>query len=321
MNSYNKNDLDELAIKTGFLRDQLEKVIRLSDVLRCFREHDLLRNSLVLKGGTAINLTIFRMPRLSVDIDLDYCKDVSKEEMFDDRKYIYKAIESIMTPMSYMLNPRTKSPHTIDSLVYEYRNAVGNRDVIKIEINYSDRCHVLPIQEQTVSIDILGNITVKTLSPIELFASKIKALTSRAAVRDIYDVYGMIKANLFSSEGEKDLLRKIFVFYNAVGSSCKAEEVTLNFEKFNHIEGLEFHQVRDYLLPVLRKSEKFDFNSAKDEVIKFLNEFLVFSSEERLFIEHFNHRTYRPDILFKDNQIVERIANHPMALWKCRPAL
>ena len=319
MSSYNKNDLDELAIKTGFLRDQLEKVIRLADILRSFREHDLLWGSLVLKGGTAINLTIFSMPRLSVDIDLDYCKNVSKEEMLDDRRKICKAIESIMMPKSYMLNPRSKSPHTIDSLVYEYRNAAGNNDIIKIEINYSDRCHVLPIKEQTTSVEILGDITVKTLSPIELYASKIKALTSRAAVRDIYDVYGMIKANLFASKEERELLRKIFVFYNAIGSSCKAEEVTLKFENFPHIENLEFHQVRDYLLPVLRKSEKFDFNAAKDEVIKFLNDFLVFSADERLFIEHFNHRNYRPEILFKDSHIIERISHHPMALWKCRP--
>ena len=34
MNSYNKNDLTQLAAQTHFLRDNLEKVLRLSDVLR-----------------------------------------------------------------------------------------------------------------------------------------------------------------------------------------------------------------------------------------------------------------------------------------------
>ena len=34
MNSYNKNDLAQLAARTSFLRDNLEKVLRLTDVLQ-----------------------------------------------------------------------------------------------------------------------------------------------------------------------------------------------------------------------------------------------------------------------------------------------
>jgi predicted nucleotidyltransferase component of viral defense system len=40
---------------------------------------------LALKGGTAINLTIFNLPRLSVDIDLDYTQNVDREEMLKSR--------------------------------------------------------------------------------------------------------------------------------------------------------------------------------------------------------------------------------------------
>ncbi len=65
----------------GFVRDTYEKVCRLVDVLK-FMENDLLlADSLALKGGTAINLTVFDLPRLSVDIDLDYSKDVQRDEM------------------------------------------------------------------------------------------------------------------------------------------------------------------------------------------------------------------------------------------------
>lgn len=319
MNSYNKTYLERVAKENGFLRDNLEKMLRLTKILQFIHQNELLKDSLVLKGGTAINLTVFDLPRLSVDIDLDMDNNCSREDMIQIRAKINQELLLYMNSEEYVLKQGSKNPHTLDSWVFGYTNAGGAYDNIKIEINYSDRCHVLPIKEQTTSVEILGDITVKTLSPIELYASKIKALTSRAAVRDIYDVYGMIKANLFASKEERELLRKIFVFYNAIGSSCKAEEVTLKFENFPHIENLEFHQVRDHLLPVLKKSERFDFNAAKDEVIKFLNDFLVFSADERLFIEHFNHRNYRPEILFKDSHIVERISNHPMALWKCRP--
>lgn len=227
MNSYNKTYLDQISQEKGFVRDNLEKVIRLAEILRYINQSPLLQKSLVLK--------------------------------------------------------------------------------------------VLPIEERSISIDFLGEIKVRVLSPIELFASKINALINRAAVRDIYDVYGMIKANLFSMIEQTNLLRKTLVFYMAVGSSCKAEEVTLNIQGLEHIKRLSYAQVRAHLMPVLSRKEKFDFNTIKSEVMSFLDEFLVFSENEYKFIEHFNRREYRPDILFGEGEISKRIASHPMALWKCRP--
>lgn len=227
MNSYNKTYLDQISQEKGFVRDNLEKVIRLAEILRYINQSPLLQKSLVLK--------------------------------------------------------------------------------------------VLPIEERAISIDFLGEIKVRVLSPIELFASKINALINRAAVRDIYDVYGMIKANLFSMIEQTNLLRKTLVFYMAIGSSCKAEEVTLNIQGLEHIKRLSYAQVRAHLMPVLSRKEKFDFNTIKSEVMSFLDEFLVFSENEYKFIEHFNRREYRPDILFGEGEISKRIASHPMALWKCRP--
>ena len=319
MNSYNKIYLEKIAKEKGFVRDNLEKVMRLSEILQYFNQNEFLHNSLVLKGGTAINLTVFQMPRLSVDIDLDFAKNCSREEMIKARKNINDEILAYMSNEGYVLKPGSKSPHTLDSWVFGYINAGGNPDNIKIEINYSDRCHVLPMEERTISIDFLGDIRVCALAPMELFASKLNALISRAAVRDIYDVYGMIQANLFETMEERALLRKILVFYLAVGSSCKAEEVTLDIKNIKHIEKLSFSQVRAHLLPVLSRKEKFDFNAVKEQVLSFLGPFLSFTEDERKFIEHFNQREYRPDILFNESSIVERITSHPMALWKCRP--
>lgn len=60
MNSYNKQALDIIAKEQGFIRDNLEKVMRLVEILNYFHDSPLLSKSLVLKGGTAINLTVFR---------------------------------------------------------------------------------------------------------------------------------------------------------------------------------------------------------------------------------------------------------------------
>lgn len=140
MNSYNKIYLEKIAKEKGFVRDNLEKVMRLSEILQYFNQNEFLHDSLVLKGGTAINLTVFQMPRLSVDIDLDFAKNCSREEMIKARKNINDEILAYMSNEGYVLKPGSKSPHTLDSWVFGYINAGGNPDNIKIEINYSDPC-------------------------------------------------------------------------------------------------------------------------------------------------------------------------------------
>jgi len=60
------------AAATGFRPEILEKVIHLLNLLEGFRAHPFLKNRCALKGGTALNLFLFDVPRLSVDIDLNY---------------------------------------------------------------------------------------------------------------------------------------------------------------------------------------------------------------------------------------------------------
>ena len=66
MNSYNKQVLDAIAKEQGFIRDNLEKVMRLVDILNYFRRSKLLSRTLVLKGGTAINLTAVSYTHLTL---------------------------------------------------------------------------------------------------------------------------------------------------------------------------------------------------------------------------------------------------------------
>lgn len=49
---------------------------------------------LALKGGTAINLTIFNLTRLSVDIDLDFSENVTRDDMFAARSIINDRIKN-----------------------------------------------------------------------------------------------------------------------------------------------------------------------------------------------------------------------------------
>jgi predicted nucleotidyltransferase component of viral defense system len=73
-----RDELDTYAKKTGFLKNSLEKMFRLLDILSVLKTHPVTKNAFVLKGGTALNLFILDIPRISVDIDLNYIQFISR---------------------------------------------------------------------------------------------------------------------------------------------------------------------------------------------------------------------------------------------------
>lgn len=313
MNSYNKNNLAQLAAQTHFLRDNLEKVLRLSDVLQFVSQNPKFNDCLVLKGGTAINLTVFDMPRLSVDIDLDFHKDCTRDEMLECRADFNAEILAYMASQGYQLSPSTKNPHSLDSWVFFYQNAGGNRDNIKIEINYSMRQHIFVPQKRSIHASYIPTADVLTLEPIELFGSKIKALIERHTCRDLYDVYNLLHSD-WMQRFDLGLMRKIVVFYLAVGGShAPKKEYSLDA-----IRQIKFAQIRATLLPMLKKGDPFDFEAAKDEVVQFLENLLQLTESEVAFIEAFNAKNYQPELLFSDLTFVNNIRNHPMAYWKTK---
>lgn len=83
------------AAESGFQKDPLEKVIRLLELLESLRSHPFLKPRIVLKGGTALNLFVFEVPRLSVDIDLNYVGTNELDAMRSDRPKLEQAIEAV----------------------------------------------------------------------------------------------------------------------------------------------------------------------------------------------------------------------------------
>ena len=141
MPQYNRAELGRMATESGFVRDTFEKVLRLKEILRFMNEDEFLREHLLLKGGTAINLTVFNLPRLSVDIDMDYTPNDTREDMLECREKITNVIKEYMESEGYLLSDASRFSHSLDAFHYNYQNAGGNRDMIKIELNYSLRGH------------------------------------------------------------------------------------------------------------------------------------------------------------------------------------
>lgn len=311
MFNYDKNYIDRKAADLGFIRNTLEKVYRLADILEYFNTNTTLKSKLALKGGTAINLVVFDLPRLSIDIDLDYLGNDSREEMLANREIINGEISSYMKVNGYALSPKSKNPHSLDSWIYSYSDLLGNRDNIKIEVNYSLRSHIFSPKDMNIIPDhIAGNYTLKCLNQIEIFGSKINALLNRAVARDLYDVNNMIKYSLFV-EDDRELLRKSIVFYAAISS----KEISNNFD-VNIIDSITKYNMRTALFPVVANRDDFDLEAAIKSAKEYISKLMVLAPKEKEFINNFANKKYIPELLFEDQEILDRIKNHPMALWK-----
>ena len=83
---YTKAFIIKLGEETNFINNNLEKVVRLLDVLDFIFNKSSFSNDVVLKGGTAINLLHTNLKRLSVDIDLDYHGTLDREKTFLDKE-------------------------------------------------------------------------------------------------------------------------------------------------------------------------------------------------------------------------------------------
>ena len=148
-----------------------------------------------LKGGTAINLFIRNLPRLSVDIDLAYLP-------FDDRVTALKNITKILQKIKIRLQKKMSKIKVQNSPNIERYNAKlfcispeGFR--IKIEVNTVMRGYLfeprfLPCVRK-IKEDFNSYIEARILSQADLYGSKICASLDRQHPRDLFDIFYLLK--------------------------------------------------------------------------------------------------------------------------------
>ena len=304
--NYSKEYIYSIAEQTGFIANNIEKVIRLLDVLDFNFSKSTFKDALSLKGGTAINLVYTNLIRLSVDIDLDYHRHLDKEQTAKDREIILQELDEYMELNGYTNSNKSRGSAILDSRTYSYTNASGNADNIKVEINFIDRIGLLP--STVKEIDYFGK-KVKIICPSkeELYGMKISATIDRSKPRDLDD------ANyLFENLDDIDLntLKKVAVFYLSLDGIYK-----INEELFESIEAINYHAIKKELLPVLKKHNNFNIEKAKERVIKNLSDLLRLSPEEIKYLDEFSKGNYNPNLLF-DEPTATRASNHPMAKWR-----
>ena len=307
---FSRQYLTRLAQESNFIKDTLEKVLRLSEILKFLNSDMVFKDKLALKGGTAINLTAVELPRLSVDIDLDFTVNVNKDELPEFKEKFKKRLTDYMLQERYSLAD-SRDHFALTSFLFNYTNSADNRDNIKVEINFLDRCHVLPLEKkQILTKGIMEDFEVLTLNTTELYASKINALLSRATPRDLYDVNAMIENNVIN---DMVLLRKCLIFYNAIGGDYDIQ--TLDYK---NIERLDYRKYKTQLKPVISKDDKFDIEKAKEIVVAYVTDLLVLTDSEKEFLSKLQEKIYAPELLFSDEGIIINVKNHPAALWRVR---
>jgi predicted nucleotidyltransferase component of viral defense system len=164
-------------------------------------------NSFALKGGTAINLFVRDLPRLSVDIDLTYLPLLPRARALGA---IDKAMQRIAGRIGKAFKGARITQGNTDGAVNKLFVREGGVQV-KIEVTPVMRGCVYDADVRSVSPAVeatFGFAEMKVLSFPDLYAGKIVAAFDRQHPRDLFDI-----RDLLANEGIDDRLRAAFVVY------------------------------------------------------------------------------------------------------------
>ncbi len=150
-----------------------------------------------LHGGTAINLFIRDMPRLSVDIDLTYLPIEDRETSL---KHIAQALERVQANIEkaipgVRITPRLNAGKLLIS---------ANKVDIKIEVNLVNRGTVTEPKEIALCGKAQTTFEAFCTIPIvpvgQLFGGKIIAALDRQHPRDLFDIKYLLEKEGFTQE-------------------------------------------------------------------------------------------------------------------------
>lgn len=175
--------------------------------------HVAAESCFALKGGTAINLFVRDMPRLSVDIDLAYLpvdepRETALKKSAEALGRIAAAIKKTIMG-TRVQESRAREPERVIRLIVS-----TGATRIKIEPNEVIRGSVFPSEERELSRRAEEtfelSVSARALSLADLYGGKLCAALDRQHPRDLFDV-----KILLDNEGITDAIRKAFVVYLA----------------------------------------------------------------------------------------------------------
>jgi predicted nucleotidyltransferase component of viral defense system len=301
------------AASTGFKPEMVEKVLHLLNLLVTLNSHPFLKGKWVLKGGTALNLFVFDIPRLSVDIDLNYVGARNREEMLADRPKVEQAAQAVFSREEFTIK-RVPDEHAGGKWRLSYLSYTGQSGNIEIDLNFMFRQPLWDIC--TADSHPLGDFQSKNIPLLDLYelaAGKLAALLARGQARDLFDCHRILNME----DLERERLRLAFVVY---GGMNRKDWRTVSIDDVD-FDALELAQ---QLIPILHVHEIQDLGSPAEYGARLVKEcktslsaVLPFTDNEREFLDLLLDKgEIDSTILTADSTLQQRIQSQPLLEWK-----
>ena len=302
-----------LAERTGYRAEMIEKVLHLIRLLNFLNAHPYLKNKWVLKGGTALNLFRQNLPRLSVDIDLNYIGALDREIMLAERPKFELALQAVCTREGFAVR-RSPEEHAGGKYLLTYQSYTGQSGNLEIDINYMFRLPLWGIKHyDSIELGPVKANNIPVLDIHELAAGKLAALLSRGQARDLFDSHWLLKSEAIIS----DKLRLTFIVYGAM-SRIDWRDVTVENINFEPAE------LARQLLPTLKAGTAEKYGTPKDYGLYLIREcrerisaVLPFTVSEKAFLDLLLDKgVIDSTLLTTDTCLQKRIQDQPLLQWK-----
>ena len=335
---YKKTTIDLISTKSQFTNRQIiDKAVNMLDLLKKISEDPVLGKELYLIGGTAINLTEVGIPRLSVDIDMDY---MNKEgSVFDigvlrTHRRILKAIAKSLN-MSFAPEEEESDIKLTIYMKYGTKFTSTRRSILNLDVGYLYKCPIFPTVRKKIralypNADA-GNYWVRAADINELWAGKAVAVIYKTQAdpapeeaADLYAIQMTVARHMYDiarleyalKENNSRLARlidieklKVAFILKGVTRICDLHVRTGENIRLCTVEDLETE-----LLPYLRQQkEMVEMNEEEKQVylkkwldkMKILVQDFLFritrknwSKKQEKFVTEFHDGKYKPELLF-----------------------
>jgi hypothetical protein len=167
-------------------------------------------NVFALKGGTAINLFVRDMPRLSVDLDLVFVDHhLGRDEALARINDAIRSAVDQLKKRGFQTHAATV-PDAGETKLFVRRDKLE----VKVEVNFVLRGTVRPIRSTSLTPKaketLLADLELPVVSLEDLYGGKLVAALDRQHPRDLFDVM-----ELFLHGGITPEIRRSFVVYLA----------------------------------------------------------------------------------------------------------
>lgn len=310
---FSSSEILPAAESTGFGGEMVEKVLHLLNLLNALNSHPFLKGKWVLKGGTALNMFVFDLPRLSVDIDLNYIGAVGRKEMLTDRPKVEQAAQAVFSREGFTTK-RVPDEHAGGKWRLSYQDYTGQSGNLEVDLNFMFRQPLWDIR--VADSHPLGESQAKGIPVLdlhELAAGKLAALLVRGQARDLFDCHRI----LTTGDLERDRLRIAFVVYGGMNRkdwrTVSTEDVDFDAAGLTRqlIPTLHVRAIQEQGSPAEYGAQ------LVDECRKALSVVLPLTDSEREFLDLLLDKgEIDSTILTDDSALQERIQCQPLLEWK-----